>query len=111
MEGRCLVSSFNPFALRRFKAFSPGIPTAIIWSRSKDLYWFLRRGEGRWIGNVDALKPEQGLLKRKRLLASLRPPVLPWTVDSKADAERLLAFGAAGIISNRPHEIGIHRPL
>jgi len=111
MEGRCLVSSFNPFALRRFKAFSPGIPTAIIWSRSKDLYWFLRRGEGRWIGNVDALKPEQGLLKRRRLFASLRPPVLPWTVDSKADAERLLAFGAAGIISNRPHEIGIHRPL
>ncbi|HCO49642.1 MAG TPA: glycerophosphodiester phosphodiesterase [Spirochaetaceae bacterium] len=111
MEGRCLVSSFNPFALRRFKAFSPGVPTAIIWSRSTELYWFLRRGEGRWIGNVDVLKPEQGLLKRKRLFSSLRPPVLPWTVDTRADAERLLAFGAAGIISNRPEDIGIQQAL
>ena len=111
MEGRCLVSSFNPFALRRFKAFSPGVPTAIIWSRSTELYWFLRRGEGRWIGNVDALKPEQSLLKRRRPFANLRPPVLPWTVDTRADAERLLAFGAAGIISNRPHDIGIQSAL
>lgn len=107
MEGRCLVSSFNPFALRRFKAFSPHIPTAIIWSRSTELYWFLRHGEGRWIGNVDVLKPELGLLKRRRIFASLRPPLLPWTVDSRADAERLIAFGAAGIISNRPQELGM----
>ncbi len=107
MEGRCLVSSFNPFALRRFKAFSPDIPTAVIWSRSTELYWFLRHGEGRWIGKVDALKPEQGLLRRKRILASLRPPLLPWTVDSRADAQKLIAFGAAGIISNRPRDLGV----
>ncbi len=109
MERRCIVSSFNPFAIRRFKAVMPGTPTAIIWCRSKDLYFFLRRGEGRWIGGADILKPEHVLLKRRRLFASLRRPVLPWTVDAEADAARVLAFGAEGIISNCPQSIGAWR--
>jgi glycerophosphoryl diester phosphodiesterase len=109
MEKRCIVSSFNPFAIRRFKAAMPGTPTAIIWCRSKDLYFFLRRGEGRWIGGADILKPEHALLRRRRLFAALRRPVLPWTVDSEADAERVLAFGAEGIISNCPHAISAWR--
>jgi glycerophosphoryl diester phosphodiesterase len=109
MGRRCIVSSFNPFALRRFKGLMPGLPTAIIWSRSSELYWFLRRGEGRWIGAVDVLKPQQSLFRRKRLLAALRRPLLPWTVDTEADAERVLSFGAAGIISNCPEQLSAWR--
>jgi len=109
MERRCVVSSFNPFALRRFKGLMPCIPTAIIWSRSSELYWFLRRGEGRWIGAVDALKPQEPLCRRKRLLAALRRPLLPWTVDTEADAERVLSFGAVGIISNCPERLSSWR--
>lgn len=109
MERRCIVSSFNPFAIRRFKALMPSVPTAIIWCESKDLYFFLRRGEGRWIGGADILKPEHVLLRRRRLFASLRRPVLPWTVDSEIDAERVLAYGAEGIISNRPQAINAWR--
>jgi len=105
MERRCLVSSFNPFALRRFKPMSAGIPTAIIWSESSELYWFLRRGEGRWIGAVDILKPERSLLRRRRLLADLRRPLLPWTVDTEKDARLVLECGAAGFISNRPQDL------
>lgn len=105
MEKRCIVSSFNPFSLRRFKTVMPNLPTAIIWSDSTELYWFLRQGEGRWIGDVDVLKPEHVLLKRKRLFASLRRPLLPWTVDTEADAERVISLGAAGIISNCPQLI------
>ena len=105
MERRCLVSSFNPFSLRRFKALCPAVPTAIIWSRSDELYWFLRRGEGRWIGGVDVLKPESVLVHTGRLKWSWRRPLLPWTVDTEAEAERVLAAGALGIISNKPQEI------
>lgn len=102
MAGRCIVSSFNPMALRRFKAIEPAIPTAVIWSRSSELYWFLRRGEGRWIGQVDVLKPEHVLVRHARLLPGLRRPILPWTVDTAADEARVLASGAAGVISNCP---------
>lgn len=106
MEGRCLVSSFNPFALRRFKGLCPSIPTAIIWTGSKELYWFLRRGEGRWIGGVDVLKPETSLVGDRRLgRPSWMRPLLPWTVDQETEAVRVLAAGAAGLISNRPQDL------
>lgn len=101
----CLVSSFNPFALRRFKRFSPGIPTAIIWSRSKELYWFLRHGEGRWIAGTDALKPQSDIFGRGGRRAARRIPVLPWTVDDDAEFARVLEAGAEGIISNAPERL------
>jgi glycerophosphoryl diester phosphodiesterase len=105
MERRCLVSSFNPFSLRRLKGLCPSIPTAIIWNNSEELYWFLRKGEGRWIGMVDALKPETVLVKDSRLQGAWRRPLLPWTVDSDEEATRVLAAGAVGIISNRPQDL------
>lgn len=107
MERRSIVSSFNPFALRRFKTLCPSVATAIIYSRSSELYWFLRRGEGRWIGNVDVLKPEHVLVKRRRFLERLRRPILPWTADTDMDVSRVLATGAAGIISNCPQKLGL----
>lgn len=112
MMGRCLVSSFNPFSLRRIKLLEPGLPVALIWSRSAELHWFLRHGEGRLVVPCDALKPEGILVGQAGsglgLGGSERSlPILPWTVDRKSEADRLLALGAVGVISNRPDELGI----
>jgi glycerophosphoryl diester phosphodiesterase len=105
LAGRIAVSSFNPFAVRRFKALSPRIPTAIIWDRSKNQPWYLRHGEGRWIAGTDFLKPDKALVKAPPLQGGRERSV--WTVDDPAEARRLLGLGCAGIISNRPHELGI----
>lgn len=117
LEERCAVSSFNPLSLRRFKAISPRVPTAIIWSRSAELYAYLRHGEGRWLGDTDYLKPEHVLVQRhpSRARASLRKalglpaprPIAAWTVDESAEAARLIALGCLGIVSNAPHRLGI----
>lgn len=105
MKGRCIISSFNPLSLKRCKKCLPEFPTAIIWSRSEELYWYLRRGEGRWIGAVNILKPECSLVSRRRLFHSLRRPLLPWTVDTLEDEAGVLAAGAEGIISNCPQNL------
>jgi glycerophosphoryl diester phosphodiesterase len=112
LAGRILVSSFNPMALARYKYLAPAMPTAVIWSGDADVPAYLRHGEGRWIGKVDALKPDR---KKVNPFSSLRwrkfgrYPVLPWTVDEPAEASRLLSLGCEGVISNRPQELGIGR--
>jgi len=110
LVGRCLVSSFNPVSLARFKALEPRAPTAIIWNGGEGLPRYLRHGEGRWIGRVDALKPFRGKVRRAssfRWRALGGYPVLPWTVDDAAEAARLLALGCEGVISNRPQGFGL----
>lgn len=107
---RVVVSSFNPLMLAKFKAACPRIPTAIIYCDDPELPWFLRRGEGRWIGKVDFLKPEHVIPTRMGMILNRaigRRAVLPWTVDDPAVAQRMLALGCEGVISNTPHTLGI----
>jgi glycerophosphoryl diester phosphodiesterase len=110
LAGRILVSSFNPMALARFKYLSPALPTAIIWSSDAEVPAYLRHGEGRWVGKVDVLKPDKAKVRRAssfRWRRFGRYPILPWTVDDKGEAARLLGLGCEGIISNRPQELEI----
>lgn len=97
----CVISSFNPFALRHFRKADPAIPLGIIWSTSHELYWFLRHGEGALIANVDFLKPESSLAAHLPLYLRLSgKPFIPWTVNDPQIARSLLARGACGIVSD-----------
>ncbi len=101
LEKNCVISSFNPFALRFFRGAEPGIPIGIIWSHSRELYWFLRHGEGALIAHVDFLKPESGLAPHLPLYLRLSgKPVIPWTVNDPATARDFVARGVRGIISD-----------
>ncbi|HAE21703.1 MAG TPA: glycerophosphodiester phosphodiesterase [Spirochaetaceae bacterium] len=100
------VSSFNPVAIKRFKAYAPTIPTGIIYCDSKELPAYLRQGQGRWLGAADFLKPKYDMVKPlgmalKRGFAGR--PVLPWTIDEPIEAARVRGLGCEGIISNKPH--------
>jgi glycerophosphoryl diester phosphodiesterase len=105
LRDKVVVSSFNPFCLARFKRIDPRVPTAIIYCESKELPFFLRRGQGRWIGHTDFLKPERA---QARPRAGGRN-VVPWTIDDPVTARALVDAGCAGIISNAPDTLGIVR--
>ena len=108
LEHRCMVSSFNPFAIRAFKHLNPRVPTAIIYSRTNDLPLLLRRGQGRYVSHCDVMKPNHlgvtayAVFRHTRLSGM---PIVPWTVDSVELARSLIKRGAQGIISNDPEPI------
>lgn len=105
LGGRVLVSSFNPYTIRMLKAIDASLPTAIIYSSSRDVPFVLRRGEGRYISHCDVLKPSKKKMKPWPLFFNqmiMGYPVVTWTVDSPELASRILKFNVTGIISNDP---------
>lgn len=107
---RIVVSSFNPIAIKRFKALCPRVPTGIIYCIDDGVPPYLRRGEGRWIGHADFLKPKHTQatklgLALGRLVGGRK--VIPWTIDDPAIAQRVLSIGCDGVISNSPHKLGL----
>ncbi len=108
LEARCMVSSFDPFAIRRFKRLNPRIPTAIIYCDDPELPLWLRRGGGRYICACDVMKPrDRSVTARllRRRIGAPRLPVVSWTVDDVETAISLVRRGTDGIISNDPAPI------
>jgi len=106
LEHRCMVSSFNPFSLRYFNRVShQAIPTAVIYSESKEVPRILQHGWGRFIAQATVLKPEH-VQVTDRMLAKYRKgkgyPVSTWTINDKEEAKRVLDLGVDGIICNNP---------
>jgi glycerophosphoryl diester phosphodiesterase len=102
------VSSFNPFSILVFKRLCPHVPTAIIWSADKEVPPILRYGFGRFLSQCDYLKPvyrQVNLFSRFWLSGVERRPLIPWTIDGHALAERMLKIGCIGIITNRPQDM------
>jgi glycerophosphoryl diester phosphodiesterase len=109
IEESVTVSSFNPVCLAAFKRAAPRIPTAVIYSVNPEVPMILRRGAGRFIAGCDYVKPEHAqatAFTRFRIAGLEGRPLVPWTVDDAALAERLIGLGCTGIITNRPQDVG-----
>jgi glycerophosphoryl diester phosphodiesterase len=102
------VSSFNPFSVKAFKEICPAVPTAVIYCVDKGVPFILRRGFGRVLSGCDYLKPIHKLatpFTRFRFTTLEKRPMVPWTIDDRTIAEKMLILGCAGIISNRPQDM------
>lgn len=99
---RAIVSSFNPFALRRVKRLNSRISTGLIYSF--DLPAHLIRALFLSLADPDALHPEKHLVTQKymRWAKERGYRVNAWTVDEPAEMKRLIALGVDGIFTNRP---------
>jgi glycerophosphoryl diester phosphodiesterase len=102
LQGRSIVSSFNPFSLWRFRRIMPEIPRGLIYSPKNPIYirqlWFWR------LAQPDALHPDHKLVNaeymtwaRKRGFA-----VHVWTVNKTDDIKRMISLGVDMIITDYP---------
>lgn len=101
-----LVSSFNPFSLRRVRRLDPGLKLGLLYAHK--LPFPLNRD---WLGFLfrpEALHPDHPMVD-ERLVARARArgqEVNAWTVNEAADMRRLVALGVHGIITDRPDVLG-----
>jgi glycerophosphoryl diester phosphodiesterase len=102
------VTSFNPLSVKRLKAICPTIPTAVIYSNSKELPLPLRFGAGSVLSRCDFLKPSHKKVNLPYVIARKHlggREIIPWTIDDLDTALALLKKGASGIITNRPQDM------
>jgi len=104
LQERCLLSSFNPYCVLRARRLAPELPTAHIWSGSRELPFLLRHGAAAVLQPGAFAKPEGRRLRRwnAALFRLLGSRLLAWTVDDPAEARRLLGLGVRGLIANDP---------
>jgi len=102
LEQRVVISSFNPFALRRVKQLAPHMHTGLLYAG--DLPIYLRRAWLRPLAHPDALHPYYGMVTADYLSWARRKGyrVNVWTPDQVADWHRLIAQKVDMIITNRP---------
>ncbi len=100
LETRVLVSSFNPFALRRLRTIMPELPLARLTFNGMPAEW-----RAHWQGiPCEVLHPEHAEIDAAFMLAARANGHLvnTWTVNDVARAGELVALGVDGIMSDRP---------
>ncbi len=106
LAGSCMISSFNPFAVRRFNLISKrALPTAVIFDESPAIPRIFHHGWGRHIAQCTCLKPPLAQLDEAFILKFKHQKgycICTWTVDDLREGRRALALGVDGLISNDP---------
>ncbi|MGC8786901.1 MAG: glycerophosphodiester phosphodiesterase [Anaerolineae bacterium] len=107
LEHRTVISSFNPFSLRRVKQLAPYLHTGLLYAG--DLPIFLRRAWLRPLARPDALHPHYKMVTNDYLAwaRSKGYRVNVWTPDQEADWQRLIAQKVDIIITNRPDALAM----
>ncbi len=101
-EARVIISSFNPFCLRRMRKLAPDLPLGQL--TDSDLPIVLRKGWLLFGIKRQAIHPHHTMVDARYMQAARKKNwrVNTWTVNEPEDMRRLLALGVDSIMTDRP---------
>jgi glycerophosphoryl diester phosphodiesterase len=102
MADKVVISSFNPFVLRRSKKAGPEIEHALL--LSSDTSGWTRWGITVRYSLAEGVHPETNMVDAAYMGSARRRkwPVRVWTVNDEADMARLAKLGVDAIITDTP---------
>jgi glycerophosphoryl diester phosphodiesterase len=102
MADQVVISSFNPFALRRAKLAGPEIEAALL--LAPDLPSWTRWGITRRFSRADGLHPELRMVDEAYVTRAHKAglAVRVWTVNEEEEMRRMFTLGVDGIITDLP---------
>jgi glycerophosphoryl diester phosphodiesterase len=105
MEGRIMLSSFNPLTLRRVKEIAPRLHTGLLYAEDEPI--FLRRAWLRPLAKPDALHPQFRMVNPNYMRWAQRGGhhVNVWAPNDDTDLEKLISLGVDMIITDRPDRL------
>ena len=101
-----VVSSFNPFALRRARQLNPHVSTGLLYAPDQPI-WLRRAWLRSWI-QPEALHPHHSIVTTDYVqwAKSHGYHIHTWTVDEPEEVRRLTHCGVDLIITNQPDLVG-----
>ena len=102
MVDQVVVSSFNPFALRRAKHAGPEIECALLVAH--DLPGWMRWGLTRRYSRADGIHPDASMVDAAYIAWATKAhlPVRVWAVENEAEMRRMIALGVDAVITDVP---------
>ena len=103
-ENNCILSSFNPFTLRRVKKINPQILTAFLWSKT-DPQFILNSPLWVWLCRPDAFHADIEHLDENLMnwIHRKKMSVLTFTVKTSSELSKAKHLGVDGIIMDDPY--------
>lgn len=105
LEFNCIISSFNPFALKEFDKISHfALRTCLIFEDGKKVPKSFRNGWASHLCNCTILKPCYNQINYDLLdkLKNSNFKIIPWCVNTITDAKQLMVLDPIGIITDNP---------
>jgi len=105
---RVLISSFNPIAILGVRKANPQLNTAVIYTKWKELPWYLRTGGGKYICKPNILKPTRHQINPFSMFLNKKIEgytVITWTEDDLDKAEKYINMGVDGVVTNVPENM------
>ena len=104
IQTSCIISSFNPFVIRRVRKLNPNIQTAYLWSK-KDPQFIINSPLWVWFCRPDGFHVDITFLEEKLMkwIRRKKMSVLTYTVKSQKQLSKAFDLGVDGVFIDDPH--------